>query len=160
MQPYNSPNNVPYTNPYNTMNNPINMAAAMAPQGSIMAWVQGRPGADSYPLGANMRGYLFDTNDDKFYLKVTDMTGVVQPIRAFNYKEEVQQPVAPSSTLQNEQNNYVTKDEMKDLISEAIMSLKSELVEKPTNGYVKGGKTNGKRFVSGANEAGNDGSVQ
>ena len=47
MQPYNSPNNVPYTNPYNTMNNPINMAAAMAPQGSIMAWVQGRPGADS-----------------------------------------------------------------------------------------------------------------
>lgn len=156
MQPYNSPNPGMPINYQQINSNPM----TMIPQGPILAWVQGRQGVDNYPLGPNLRGYFFDTNENKFYVKTTDMYGVVQPIRTFNYSEEIQE------TPQNEQNNYVTRDEIEGIFNDALSSFKKELIDltnKSTSTTVTkvGGKTNGKRFISGSNESArsDDGSV-
>ena len=90
--PSNSPNPYsPFVNPYPTPQIP---QISTNPT-TIMAWVQGEQGALSYPMGPNTRAYLFDMNEERFFVKVSDITGVVQPLRAFKYYEETSVEPAP-----------------------------------------------------------------
>ena len=83
--PANSPNPfTPFVNPFTTPQIP---QIATNPS-MIMAWVQGEQGALSYPMSPNTRAYLFDMNEERFFVKVSDITGVVQPIRSFKYYED------------------------------------------------------------------------
>lgn len=146
--PANSPNVYsPFVSPYQ---------APQIPQISsnpttIMAWVQGETGALSYPMGPNTRAYLFDMNEERFFVKVSDITGVIQPLRSFKYYEETAADPAPvpvEETVQEEAPNYVTREELE----KALAGLR-------TNNYRKGDTHHGKQTVRGTNESGNDGSV-
>lgn len=143
--PANSPNPfTPFVNPFTTPQIP---QIATNPS-MIMAWVQGEQGALSYPMSPNTRAYLFDMNEERFFVKVSDITGVVQPIRSFKYYEETSAEPAPvpvEQTVQEETPNYVTREELE----KALASLRN-------NNYKKGDTHHGKQAIRGTNESGND----
>ena len=148
--PANSPANPysPFVSPFTTPQIP---QIATNPS-MIMAWVQGEQGALSYPMSPNTRAYLFDMNEERFFVKVSDITGVVQPIRSFKYYEETAAepaPVPAEQPVQEETPNYVTREELE----KALAGLRN-------NNYKKGDTHHGKQAIRGTNESGNDESVR
>lgn len=152
------PNNSPIINPYaNVTNNPyaINMPQYTLPASQqngtvMMSWIQGGlSGAKSYPLAPNSRAYLFDSDEECFYIKVTDQTGVTQPLRRFDYSETPIEEELPVDT-----SKWATKDEI-DEIKDMIADLSGLL--RSNNNQRKGGNNNGKSFVRGTNEPRNNG---
>ena len=142
--PANSPNPYsPFVNPYTTSQIP----QISANPTTIMAWVQGEQGALSYPMGPNTRAYLFDMNEERFFVKVSDITGVVQPIRSFKYYEETSAEPAPVPVEENAP-EYITREDLE----KALAGLRN-------NNYKKGDTHHGKQTVRGTNESRNDESV-
>lgn len=141
----------PYPNAYAMPQNPYQQIPQpiVQPQndGPIMAWVQGGiNGAKSYPVPPNQRAYLFDSEDNTFYVKDVDQNGMPKPLRAFDYTERIIEEEQPNNT-----SNFVTRDEIKDIIKEALSE---------NNYNRKGGYHNGKSSVRGTNESRNEGDVR
>lgn len=101
--------------------------AAAAPnvsQGQLGAinWVQGEAGARSVPVAAGQKVLLMDSENNVFYVKSSDATGMPLPLRTFEYKEIG----AENTTTTLEKNEYVTHEELKRVIEE----LKQEVTPK------------------------------
>lgn len=80
-------------------------------------WVNGIEGAKAYQLNPNSRTILLDSETEgKMYIKVCDNIGI-SSLRIFNYEEEL-----PADNINNETDLslYVKKDELKELVKEAI----------------------------------------
>lgn len=143
----------PYPNAYNqyigqpqVMPQPI----AQVNSGPVMAWIQGGiNGAKSYPVPPNSRAYLFDSDQDTFYVKDTDQNGMPKPLRAFDYTERV---IESETITTDTQNNYVTKEDLEEVMRKMVDEIK--------NGYRKGGHNNGKSFVRGTDESRDDRNVR
>ena len=87
---------------------------------SVMTvFVNGRSGAESYPVAAGYTVMLIDFNAKQFWIKGTDVNGVPQRMREFNFDEVVSQPV-------NQNPDMVTRSEFNSL-SEKLDKLISEL---------------------------------
>ena len=139
----------PYPNAYNQFVTPQTIPQQQN-SGPVMAWVQGGiNGAKSYPVPPNSRAYLFDSEEDCFYVKVTDQNGVPQPLRAFDYTERI---VEAEPVVQDSNQEYVTKEDLEEAIRKVVDEFK--------NSYKKGGHNNGKSFVRGTDEPRNDGNVR
>ena len=91
--------------PYNAPNSPSN-----APQGqnSQITWVQGEAAAKAYPVGSGQSVLLMDSEDNVFYRKSTDQSGMPQPLRVFEYSEKTAQKAAGNAVVSDE---YVTRSE-------------------------------------------------
>lgn len=72
-------------------------------------WVQGESGAKAYPVGAGNTVLLMDSEDSKFYIKSTDISGMPQPLRTFSYSEIFQ------SVKTEPKEDYVTRNEFEEL---------------------------------------------
>jgi hypothetical protein len=55
-----------------------------------------------------------DSESEKFYIKSTDVSGMPQPLRTFEY-HEVGTQMPPKQPAQNMDNKYVTRQEYDDL---------------------------------------------
>lgn len=142
----------PYPNAYSQYVPAPQLQQPIVNAGPVMAWTQGGiNGAKSYPTPPNSRVYLFDSEDECFYVKVTDELGRISSFRKFDYSEALIEEEPNNQTVSNS-NNYVTRDEIKDIIKEAL--------EEQRSTYRKGGYHNGKSSVRGTNESRNDGDVQ
>lgn len=53
--------------------------------------VNGEAGANAYPVASGNTVMLMDFNSNKFWLKTTNVNGIPQPLRSFNFKEEIQE---------------------------------------------------------------------
>lgn len=83
---------------------------AYQPQTGIL-WVNGIEGVKSYPVAPGNSVLLMDSGDASvFYIKSVDMSGMVQPIRIFDYKERIEEK--PS------EKEYVTKEDLDKILSE------------------------------------------
>lgn len=87
-----------------------------------LIWVQGETGAKSYLVAPNSTVLLMDSEDEVFYIKMTDGAGM-PTLRTFSYKEQVQN--APRNNAEQPQTNskslseqFVTKEEYKALLSQ------------------------------------------
>lgn len=146
--PANSPSNQfqPIANPYMTPPTPNNPSV-------IMAWVQGETGALSYPMAPNTRAYLFDMNEEQFFVRVSDITGVIQPMRTFKYYEEVKEEMTQAPVTDHAANSeYITREDLRVELERALSGLRN-------NNYKKGDTHRGKQTVRGTSESGNDGAV-
>lgn len=88
-------------------------------QSPMIIEVDGRDGAERYPVGAGNTVLLKDRNADVVYLKSTDQNGFPYPLRVFDVKERVAPPLG----------DYVTRkefDELQPLFAD-IRKLLSEL---------------------------------
>ena len=84
-------------------------------QDNGIIWVSGIEGAKSYLVGAGKSVLLMDSESSVFYIKSTDMSGMPQPLRIFDYTERVGQ----SSTSHADANKidtsmFVTRDELEE----------------------------------------------
>lgn len=97
-----------------------------APISNGINWVQGEAGARSVPVSAGQKVLLMDSENNVFYVKSSDMSGMPLPLRTFEYKElnvENAQPTSAPAQV------YVTKEEFE----KAIADLKKSFKEKKKN---------------------------
>ena len=97
---YNYPN---YNYPYNTQ------------QSSGINWVQGEAGAKSYAIAPGQHVLLMDSENNVFYIKSSDGSGMPMPLRIFDYTERTQQQKQTNAQTNNE---YITRKEFEKRLSE------------------------------------------
>lgn len=78
---------------------------------SGLIWVQGEAGAKSYLVAPNTTVMLMDSENDVFYLKSTDASGMPMPLRTFEYKERKTADSEQRLTRRDDWPDYVTKRE-------------------------------------------------
>jgi hypothetical protein len=107
------PNQIPVNNNYPYQNK------------NAFEWVQGEAGARGYMVPAGATAWLMDSESQTFYIKSTDVNGIPQPLRIFDFKERVAiSHNGPNGPVP--ENNYVTKDEMKAYIAEILKEKNDE----------------------------------
>lgn len=58
----------------------------------IIDWIDGEAGMQAYPIGVDTIAYLFDkSSPDRFFIKMTDRSGMPIAPRVFFYKEKVEE---------------------------------------------------------------------
>lgn len=86
-------------------------------------WVQGEAGARAIVVPAGQKVLLMDSENNVFYVKSSDVSGMPLPLRTFEYKEvgvEETTDSAPAPTT------YVTKEELNSILSDFRESLKEK----------------------------------
>lgn len=81
------------------------------PNNIIVVMVQSEAEALSYPVAAGNTVLLMAFDSGTFWLKTTDVNRMPQPIRRFAFKETT----GDNSSVETNQNGYVTKAEFDDL---------------------------------------------
>lgn len=99
--PYQQPT---ITQPTTPITNPV--------QSSGIVWVQGEAGAKAYPVAAGSSMLLMDSENEQFYIKSTDVSGMPMPLRVFNYKEIIPNEQKQASTENLDLSKYITKEEL------------------------------------------------
>lgn len=73
----------------------------------IIDWVDGEPGMQSYPLGIDTIAYLFDkTTEGRFFIKMTDRSGMPIAPRVFLYKEKVEEVKREDQPITREEDRF------------------------------------------------------
>lgn len=80
-------------------------------------WVQGEAGAKSWAVAPGKSVMLMDSENSVFYIKTTDNSGIPLPLRIFDYTERTQQDTVSAEVVQATNPQYVTKDELKEILS-------------------------------------------
>ena len=93
---------------------PQPMAAPTNNQGIL--WVQGESGAKSYLVAPGSCVLLMDSEAERFFIKSTDVSGMPQPLRVFEYHEiNGRMPQKQPEAAMNDM--YVTRKEYQDLFN-------------------------------------------
>ena len=100
----------PYVAPAPTTNQPTGIT-----------WVQGEAAARAYPIAAGGKAILMDSENNVFYVKSSDVSGMPLPLRIFKY-EEMTEGAAPTTDT----SNFITKEEFEKRISELESLLRKE----------------------------------
>ena len=95
-----------------------------------IVWVQGEAGAKSYLVGSGKSVMLMDSESSTFYIKSTDMSGMPQPLRIFDYTERTapnnRSAAAVSSGIDMSQ--FVTWDAFEEKLASALEDRLSSLL--------------------------------
>lgn len=87
-----------------------------APSSNGINWVSGESGAKSWIVGRGESVLLMDSENQCFYLKSADASGMPLPLRIFDYTERTQNAPQGSQTAFNQSNdNFITRTEFDDL---------------------------------------------
>lgn len=93
-------------------------------QNSGIVWVQGEAGAKAHIVGAGQSALLMDSENNVFYIKSTDLAGMPQPLRIFDYTERTASNAV--TTAQNASETaidtslFVTHEEFEKRIQELL----------------------------------------
>lgn len=131
----------PYQNQYMTqmqMAQPVQVQQPQLNNGLI--WVQGEMGAKSYLVAPNTTVLLMDSENQRFYLKSSDASGMPLPLRVFEYTEKAQNtPKMASEEKTMDLSSYATKAEIEPILAE-IEALKKKIGVKKNESAVSGTK--------------------
>lgn len=100
------------------------MQNAQQAQTGGLQWVQGEAGAKAYPVNAGQSVLLMDSENNVFYIKSTDNSGMPLPLRTFDYKERTAQSTpktaqnAPQTAIDT--SLFVTRDELEKRLAELV----------------------------------------
>ena len=87
-----------------------------APSSNGINWVSGETGAKSWIVGRGESVLLMDSENQCFYLKSADASGMPLPLRTFDYTERTPNTSQGSQTAFNQSNdNFITRTEFDDL---------------------------------------------
>ena len=112
-----------YYNPYMNqmqMQQPVMPVQAQQQQNNNgLIWVQGEAGAKSYLVAPNSTVLLMDSENQRFYLKSSDASGMPMPLRVFEYTEKTQNAPNKAQEAQTiDYSSFATKAELDALRSE------------------------------------------
>lgn len=94
-----------------------------------LQWVQGEAGAKAFPVNAGQSVLLMDSENNVFYIKSTDNSGMPLPLRTFDYKERTAQNApkaaqnAPQAAIDT--SLFVTRDELEKRLAELVTKSRS-----------------------------------
>lgn len=103
---YNPYSYIPYNQPYYTPE---------PRQETSIPFVQGIEAAKAYQVAAGSKVILFDSEDQRFYVKQTDANGVPQPMMIFDY---VQHKDPEPKKEEVDFSQFVTKDDLEKIIAD------------------------------------------
>ena len=107
-------------------------------------WVQGEAGAKAYPVPANHSAMLMDSEQQIFYIKTVDASGMPNALRIFDYKERNSQPKEKClEENKNDSSRYEELEKQITVLNEKIKELEDQLLEvatAPSSNTKKGGK--------------------
>lgn len=115
----------PYQSPFAQQAQPVQ---TQPPQSSnSLIWVQGIEGAKSYLVGAGQSVLLMDSENQVFYIKSTDSSGMPLPLRIFSYSEQSQGQDMPNSASYDkiDMSGFVTREEFESRLSELATKKKT-----------------------------------
>ena len=115
--------NYNYNYPWQALNTPSQQQQGL--NGNIV-WVQGEAGAKSIQVNAGNSVLLMDSEQQVFYIKTVDASGIPQPLRIFPYSEKVDVAKNATTTPIERQQDYVTRDEFEKRLAE-ITNVKSTI---------------------------------
>lgn len=119
LQPLQStPYQMPGSNPYQ----------AMLTGGQQLTRVTGLDGAKAYQMGPNSTAALFDNDQDRMYIKITDGAGF-PTIRVFDFSE-----VDPAAEARAQAPDYITRKEMEEYVKQFVRPETTTGTEPDTNG--------------------------
>lgn len=137
-----------YYNPYMTqmqMQQPVMPVQAQQQQqnNNGLIWVQGEAGAKSYLVAPNTTVLLMDSENQRFYLKSSDASGMPLPLRIFEYTEKAQnEPNKAQENKTMDLSSYATKaelDALKNEIESIAKSIPRQTIKtKKTEGELDG----------------------
>lgn len=127
---------------------------------SYMVWVQGKAGAQSYPVGRGTTLPLFDSEGDYLYIKSVDSNGIPLPLVTKVISDppiEVKAEVV-DSTPQVDMSDYVTKRSYDELMKKYgdLESRILELETKPKSSPSFNSTFTGNTFNNTKKEGGNN----
>ena len=127
---------------------------------SYMVWVQGKAGAQSYPVGRGTTLPLFDSEGDYLYIKSVDSNGIPLPLVTKVITDppiEVKAEVV-DSTPQVDMSDYVTKQSYDELMKKYgdLESRVLELETKPKTSPSFNSTFTGNTFNNTKKEGGNN----
>lgn len=100
------------------------MQSTQQAQTGGLQWVQGEAGAKAFPMGAAQSALLMDSENNVFYIKSTDNSGMPLPLRIFDYRERTGQNApkaaqnAPQAAIDT--SLFVTRDELEKRLAELV----------------------------------------
>ena len=104
-----------YNQQYQPMAQPTQQTPTTQQVGNGLIWVQGVAGANAYLDAPGNTVMLMDSEEERFYLKSADASGMPMPLRIFDYKESTNAPVsdfkAPASDFSELDDKYITREE-------------------------------------------------
>lgn len=86
-------------------------------QSNGLIWVQGEAGAKSYMVAPGQSVLLMDSENQAFYIKSADASGMPLPLRVFDYSERTSASV---QQIQNPAPQYITREEFEKRLSEIM----------------------------------------
>ena len=101
----------PATVPVNTPTNTPTNTPSTNPQDNSINWVQGEAGAKSYPVAPSQSVMLMDSENEVFYIKTVDASGMPLPLRIFDYKERKENEKKVEEVSQIDMSEYITREE-------------------------------------------------
>lgn len=104
-----------------TQQQPMYTAPTPTPSGnSGLIWVQGETGAKSYLVAPGQTVMLMDSEDNRFFLKSSDNSGMPLPLRIFRYSEQTagEPQKTPLNAPDTEAREFVTREEFDALKAE------------------------------------------
>lgn len=105
---FNTPN---YNYGYNWMQNAQQNPQSQQQNG--INWVQGEAGAKSFLIAPGQSVLLMDSENNVFYIKSSDVSGMPLPLRIFDYTERKQKQENNQTSEE-----YITRKEFEKRISE------------------------------------------
>lgn len=110
-----------------TPTQPITAPTMTQNQLGAINWVQGEAGARSVPVAAGQKVLLMDSENNVFYVKSSDASGMPLPLRTFEYKEVGAETASLTTSAPNE---YVTHEELKQVLEELKQQITPKKEEK------------------------------
>ena len=117
----------PYNNYFpTTYQNPVGYSQYMQPQvpqssfatppisqqsNSGIIWVQGEAAAKAYPVAPGNSVLLMDSEEQRFFIKSADASGMPLPLRRFSYTEEVEVQQSYANAPDVDMSQYITRKE-------------------------------------------------
>ena len=99
------------------------------PMNNGIIWVQGEEGAKAYLTAPGASVMLMDSENNTFYIKSSDQSGMPLPLRIFDYTERTAGKV-PAPAVQRQEADFVTRGEFNALEDKLNALLAKE--QKPT----------------------------
>lgn len=88
-------------------------------------WVQGEAGAKSYAIAPGQSVLLMDSENNVFYIKSSDGSGMPMPLRIFDYTERTINN--KNETISTSTVDYVTREEFEKRLAEISTNAKQHL---------------------------------
>ena len=126
-------NQIPlYQNPYQMSQSNMYMPKQLVPQNNGINWVQGIEGAKAYQIPQNSNIILMDSEKNRMYIKTSDNIGMCN-LRIFDFTEVTEtSPGHNSVATQPDLSQYVTRDELNNILEQLNGGKDNEQSVQPT----------------------------